>query len=142
MSNNSAISAGTLADASAVKANANLVITQPDLAPVGIAGITLVGNGTAIFTANTSVPFSTISTTGSTSSFEVGNVTVSISGFSVRILSVTPTEITCLVIGGLPAGLADVIVTSREGFMSYSTAGIAGLEVRSDRCWRVDLLRK
>jgi len=43
------------------------------------------------------------------------------------VLTVSPNELTVLVPVNIPGGLADIIVSSREGFLSHGVANVAGL---------------
>jgi uncharacterized protein (TIGR03437 family) len=73
-------------------------------------------------------PFATqtaFSSNGTT--YELGNVSVSINGRPVTLLTVSPTRIVFTVPSDLTAGLADVVVTSREGSIFNGTAAVAGL---------------
>ena len=59
--------------------------------------------------------------------FELDGVTVTIGGESVPLISVSPTAITFYVPSDLPGGLADVVVTTRDGYITHTTANINGL---------------
>ena len=50
-----------------------------------------------------------------------------IGGESVPLISVSPTAITFYVPSNLSGGLADVVVTSRDGYITHTTASVNGL---------------
>jgi uncharacterized protein (TIGR03437 family) len=61
------------------------------------------------------------------STVELSGVTVTIAGETVPMLSVSPTAITFYVPSYLPGGLADVVVTTRDGYITHTTANFNGL---------------
>lgn len=123
------ISAATLDQANRVNAFVDLSITQPSTRPVGSTDFMLLPNGTGKVTALSLIPFTTqtVFAPGGGTSFELGDVSLTISGRAASLLSVSPTEITFSVPNGLTGGLADIVLTSREGYISHSTASVAGL---------------
>jgi hypothetical protein len=126
------ISAQTLADAQRNNARVNLAIGQPTTRPsgIGITGFDISSNGTARISTTASSPFSTQTVNSSTGSFELGDVTVTINDQPTLVRSVSPTELTVVVPANIAGGIASVGVTSREGFVHYGTASVAGLNPR------------
>jgi uncharacterized protein (TIGR03437 family) len=127
---NDLISAATLTNANQVNARVDLILTQPETSPVSSTGFMLIPNGTANISASSSIPFTTqtaFAPSNGGASYELGNVSVTINGRAAPLLSVSPTQITFIVPNDLAGGLADIIVTSREGYISHSTASVSGL---------------
>jgi uncharacterized protein (TIGR03437 family) len=121
------ISQATRTSANQVNAKTNLVIDQPNtLAPTSQL---LSPNGVGMIVATSSTPFTSviINAPNGGHTYELGNVSVTIKGQAAELLSVSPTSVTFKVPNSLAGGLADTIVTSRDGFISYSTAGVSGL---------------
>lgn len=122
------ISSSTVTTASRVNAQVNLSMYQPETSPVGTLGFNVMPNGTARISSLVSNPFSTQSATASGGGlFEVADVSVTVGGEAARILTVSPTELTVVVPSALNAGLAEIVVTSREGFILHGGANVAGL---------------
>ena len=71
-------------------------------------------------------PFSTQTASVNGISYEVGDVGVTIGGVQAPVVSVSPTEVVFVVPNGMPSGVADVVVSSREGFIHYGLANISG----------------
>ena len=59
--------------------------------------------------------------------YELGGTSVSIGGRAAQVLSVSPARLGFLVPSGLPAGEAEVIVTSESGYVSRGTITVAAL---------------
>jgi len=110
-----------------VNAQVNLSIGMPETGPLGSAGLNVAPNGIAKITALGSQPFSTQTVDSQGGDFEVGSVSVSVGGVATKVLTVSPNELTVLVPVNIPGGLADIIVSSREGFLSHGVANVAGL---------------
>jgi uncharacterized protein (TIGR03437 family) len=66
-------------------------------------------------------------TAGGQLPFELSGASVSIGGRSAQLLSVSPSRITFYVPAGLPAGDAEVIVTTQDGYVSRGMASITAL---------------
>jgi uncharacterized protein (TIGR03437 family) len=60
--------------------------------------------------------------------YELGNVSVTIQGKAAQMLYVSPTLVMFNVPADVTPGLASVVVTSREGFISHGTASVSGLK--------------
>ena len=122
------ISASTITAGDRNKAQRNISIGLPDANPFGQAGVNLLGNQMARISTSASNPFSTQTDTASGGgSFEVADVSVTVGGVAALVLSVSPTELTVIVPSNLAGGVAEVLVSSREGFLQYGTANVAGL---------------
>jgi uncharacterized protein (TIGR03437 family) len=61
------------------------------------------------------------------STFELDGVSVSIGGEAVPMISTSPTAIVFYVPSDLPGGLADVVLTTRDGYITHTTASVNGL---------------
>lgn len=122
------ISSATIAEGNRVNAPTNISIGFPDVVPIGLPGFNVLPNQIARISAPLGSPFSTQTAAGdSGGSFELADVSVSIGGQAARILTVSPTEISIVVPGGLSGGVAEVVVTSRERFIHFGLAGVVGL---------------
>ena len=123
---NDSISQASLNAAARVNAKSDLTITQPLVESQG--SFLLWMDGVGVITATSSIPLTsqTINAHGA-HSFEVGGVSVAIRGKAAEVLSISPTAITFTVPNPSPGGLADILVTSREGYISYSTGNVGGL---------------
>jgi uncharacterized protein (TIGR03437 family) len=114
--------------ANKVNALVSVSFNQPNLLPLGNNGVNLVQNGTAALSSAASTPMTTATDVApSSGAYELGGVSVTVGGTAVSLISVSPTAITFNVPADLPGGLADVIVTSRDGYIVHTTAGINGL---------------
>jgi len=123
---NGIISTDTTSVASRVNAQKNLLIGQPETG--GLSGLTVLPNQTAKISTLATTPFSTETVTASNGgSYELGDVSVTIGGEEALILSVSPTELTVVAPTTLVGGVADVIVSSREGFIHHGGGNVAGL---------------
>lgn len=121
-----AVSNSTMIHANRVNASVGLQVTQPIANPMG-SGSLLVPTNTARLVVSSPTPFTTQTLTSSTGSYELGGVSVSLNGQTASLTSISPNEITFTVPPALWGGLVDVVVTSREGYMSHGTAAISGL---------------
>ena len=125
------ISSNTVSSANQVNALVNLSLYQPDISPAGSVGFNVMTNGTARITSAASNPFSTQTATASGGgSFELADVGVTFGGEATKVLSVSPTELTVVVPADLSGGIAEVIVSSREGFILHGAANVAGVNPR------------
>jgi uncharacterized protein (TIGR03437 family) len=120
------ISAATLADAVKVNARADLSIGQPQTTQFGSSNTDVLPNVMAHITAVSANPFSTQTASANGTAYELGNVSVTIGGVQAPIISVSPTELVCVVPDGIPSGVTDVVVSSREGFIHYGLANVSG----------------
>src|SRR6185369_6050712 len=127
----------TLSDAVKVNASADLSIGQPQTTQFGSSETNVLPNVMARITAVSANPFSTQTASVNGTAYELGNVSVTFGGVEAAIISVSPTDIIFVVPDGIPSGLADVVVSSREGFIHYGLANVSGsnptiLGVRGD----------
>jgi len=120
------ISATTLSDAAKVNARADVSIGQPQTSQFGSIATSVLPNVMAKITAVSANPFSTQTVVGNGLSYELGDVSVTFAGVSAPVVSVSPTELVVVIPDGIPAGVADVVVTSREGFIQYGLANVGG----------------
>jgi uncharacterized protein (TIGR03437 family) len=122
------ISQDSLNEANRVNARTDLSIVQPSTGPMAVTGFTISPDEVAKIDTTIASTFTTqtvFATNGPT--YELGNVTVSIGGRPTALLTVSPTRIVFVVPSDLSGGLADVVVTSREGAIFNGTAPVAGL---------------
>ena len=124
---NNAISQSNLSAAGQVNAKVDLSINQPNT--LATTGALLMPDGTGMIIGSSSTPFTTsiMNAPNNGHSYELGNVSVTIKGQAAQVLSVSPSNVTFRVPSDLAGGLADVIVTSRGGFISFNTANVFGL---------------
>jgi uncharacterized protein (TIGR03437 family) len=118
------ISGATLIAADQVKANVNLTIFQPEVRSQ-IGSELISPAGVAMITATSGNRFTTLTQSGN--SYELGQISVMVKGQAAEVLSISPTTITFRVPDTVPSGLVDIAVTSRDGYLSYSTAAVFGL---------------
>jgi len=121
-----AISQQTLIDASRVNARSDLRITAPETRPAETSSVMLSSNGTARIFTSPSTPLTNQTASGG-ASYEMAGVSVTVNGRAASLLSVSPTEIVFNVPSDLVGGLADILVTSQDGYISHSTAIGSGL---------------
>lgn len=122
------ISRQALTAAGKANVRTDVAINQADVMPLGNNGINLVQNGTGAITSTASNPLTAVTdVAASSATYELGGVSVSIGGAAVPMISVSPTAITFYVPADLPGGLADVVVTTRDGYIMHSTASVNGL---------------
>jgi uncharacterized protein (TIGR03437 family) len=124
------VSNSTLNRANRVGASLELRITQPIASPMSSPGILLLPNNAGRLVVSPGIPFTTQTVNSPTASYELAGVSVSIDGQAALLSSISPSEITFIVPAALWGGLSDVVVTSREGYMSHGTAAIHGLYPR------------
>jgi uncharacterized protein (TIGR03437 family) len=139
------ISQATLSDAVKVNARSDLSIGQPQTTQFGSTDTSVLPNVVARITAVSANPFSTQTVSSDGSAYEVGGVSVTFGGIQAPIVSVSPTELLVIVPNGIPSGVADVVVSSREGFIDYGLANVSGssptiLGVRGDTTSRAAAL--
>jgi len=122
------ISNQSLNSANKINARANISIDQPDVLSLGNNSVNLLQNGTGALSCAASNPMTSVTDVApSSSTYELGGVSVTVGGTAVSLISVSPTAITFNVPADLPGGLADVIVTTRDGYIVHTTASVAGL---------------
>lgn len=122
-----AISQANRTSANQVNAKTNLVIAQPDaLSP---SSQLLSPDGVGMIVATSSTPFTSVimNAPNGGHTYELGNVSVTIRGQAAELVSVSASSVIFKVPNNLAGGLADIIVTSRDGFISHSTASVSGL---------------
>ena len=119
-----AISGASFNAGGRVNAKVDLIISQPNTDPQMLSL-----NGEAGITAIPGSPFATdtfnVGNVGPT--YELGNVSVSIQGKPAQMLYVSPTLVMFNVPSDVTPGVASVVVTSRDGFISHGVARISGL---------------
>jgi uncharacterized protein (TIGR03437 family) len=124
------ISQQSLAEAAQVNARTDLSIGQPITTPLTRAGFKIFPNDTAEIDTTVATPFSTQSgfVTNGAAPYELANVSVTIGGQPAPLLLVSPTQIAFIVPNGVAAGMVDVVVTSREGYVLNGIAAVSGLK--------------
>ena len=120
------VSNKTVNSANKISARTDVSINQPDVLPLGSNSVNLMqGNTGAITSPN---PLTAVVDVASGSdTYELGGVSVMIGGEAVPMISVSPTAITFYVPSDLAGGLADVVVTTRDGYITHTTASVNGL---------------
>lgn len=122
---NDSISSASLNAASRVNAKTDLTISQPVMEPMMASRNSDVGMtaipGYAFANDTFNVGFA-----GPT--YELGNVSVTIQGKAAQMQYVSPTLVIATVPSDATPGLASVVVTSREGFISHAVVSISGLK--------------
>jgi uncharacterized protein (TIGR03437 family) len=122
------ISNQSLNAANKVNARVSVAINQPDVLPIGSSGVNLIQNSTAALSCAASSPMTSVTDVASSSGvYELGGVSVTVGGTAVSLISVSPTAISFNVPADLPGGLADVVVTTRDGYIVHTTASVSGL---------------
>jgi uncharacterized protein (TIGR03437 family) len=84
--------------------------------------------GAKVMTMSTT-PFGTQTALASTGApqYELGNLSVTVNGRAAALLRVTPTQINFTVPSDTSGGLAEILVTSREGYITHGTVAVTGL---------------
>lgn len=122
------VSQQTLSNANRISARIDVSISRPDVLPMDNNSVNLMPNGMGAISAPSSNPLTTVTDVASgNDKYELGGVTVTIGGEAVPMISVSPTAITFYVPSDLQGGLADVLVTTRDGYITHTTASIIGL---------------
>jgi uncharacterized protein (TIGR03437 family) len=123
------ISQQSLTNAIQDNARADLSITRTMAAALAPSGWVISPNAGAKVMTTSISPFGTQTVTASNGQpqFELGNVTVTVNGHAAALLMVSPTQINFTVPSGTSGGLADILVTSREGYITHGTAAVTGL---------------
>jgi uncharacterized protein (TIGR03437 family) len=118
----------TLTDANKVGARSDVSIRQSDVLPLGTNGVNLLQGDTGSITSPSTSPLTNaVDVAPNTSTYELGGVSVAIGDEAVPMISVSPTAITFYVPSDLVGGLADVVITTRDGYISHTTASVNGL---------------
>lgn len=123
------ISQPSLAGAGQVNARADLLIPQTIAGALSGTGFVVSPNaGGKVMTTSTS-PFGTqtVSAPNGPPQFELGNISVTVNGHAAALRMVSPTQINFTVPSGTAGGLAEILVTSREGVITHGTAAVTGL---------------
>ena len=112
-----------------VNARADLLITHTSATPLSTTGFIVSPNAGAKLTTTALMPFGTLtaSAPGGTTQYELANVTVTVNGRAAALLMVSPTQINFTVPSGTAGGLVEILVTSRQGFITHGTAAVTGL---------------
>jgi len=123
------ISQQSLSSGDQVNAHADLLITQTTTIPVSSPGFMVSPNGRASVLTTSISPFGTGSASASNGAlqYELADVTVTVNGRAAVLTRVTPTQINFTVPGDTTGGLAEILVTSREGYITHGTAAVTGL---------------
>ena len=126
------IGVATVNRAGQVNARVDVSISQPVASPAAGSGFMLFPNNVGKILTPASAPFSTQTGFASTGSsiYELANVTLSVNGRAATLTMVSPMQINFTVPAGTLSGLADIVITSREGYVSHTTAAIVGLNPR------------
>ena len=126
---NGSIAVTELVRAAQVNARVDMTINQPVASLASGAGFMLAPRTVARLLTPASAPFSTQTafTSNGAPNYELANVTVSINGHAAALQMVSPMQVNFTVPDGLSGGLADIIITSREGYILHTTAAITGL---------------
>jgi uncharacterized protein (TIGR03437 family) len=123
------IAVATSTKAAQVNARVDMNIDQPVAGPASGTGFMLAPRNIAKLLTVASAPFSTQTafTSNGNANYELANVTVSVNGQAAALQMVSPMQVNFTVPNGTPGGLADIVVTSREGYILHTTAAIVGL---------------
>jgi uncharacterized protein (TIGR03437 family) len=123
---NGAISGASLSAANQVSAKVNLTIFQPTTVSPTDAQLTPGGTGMIM---NSPSPFTTqiLNAPNGGKTVELGGISITVKGESAEMLSISPTSLTFKVPADLTGGLADILITSRSGYISFSSANVTGL---------------
>jgi uncharacterized protein (TIGR03437 family) len=123
------IAVATLTRAAQLKARVDISIDQPVASTAAGTGFILSPRDVGRLLTTASAPFSTQTAFAGNggATYELANVTVSVNGQAAALQMVSPMQVNFTVPNSTPGGLADIVVTSREGFILHSTAAVAGL---------------
>jgi uncharacterized protein (TIGR03437 family) len=123
------ISQQSLTGADEVNARVDLLITQTITVPLSANGFMVSPNARAKVLTTSISPFGTQTASASNGApqFELGNITVTVNGHAAALLMVSPTQINFTVPSETLGGLVEILVTSREGYISHGTAAVLGL---------------
>jgi len=121
------ISQNNLNRGNQVKASPNLNITQPFAGAAASPLMMLSPNLLAQLTATALTPLTSKTANSSSGSYELGDVSVTFNGQAALVRSVSPTRVTFTVPGIVSSGLAEILITSRDGFVARTTGEVIGL---------------
>jgi len=122
------ISQQTLKTANKISARTDVSINQPDVLPLGTNGVNLMQGGIGSITSPSTAPLTNaVDVAADGTTVELSGVAVTIGGKAVPMISVSPTAITFYVPADSPGGLADVVITTRDGYITHTTANFNGL---------------
>ena len=122
------VSNKTLVDANKVAARTDISINQSDVLPLGTNGVSLMQGNTGSITTPSSNPLTNVVDVAlNASTYELGGVSVTIAGEAAAMISVSPTAITFYIPADLQGGLADVVIATRDGYISHTSASVNGL---------------
>lgn len=123
------ISQQSLTGGNQVNADINLLISQTSTIPLSAAGFIVSPNAGAKVLTTSIHPFGTqtASTPNDAPQYELGEITVTVNGRAAELLMVSPTQINFTVPSDTTGGLAEILVTSREGYITHGTAAVTGL---------------
>jgi uncharacterized protein (TIGR03437 family) len=122
------VSQQTLKTANKISVRTDVSISQPDVLPLGVNSANLMQGGIGSITSSSSNPLTNaVDVAADGSTYELAGVSVTMGGEAVPIISVSPTAITFYVPSYLAGGLADVVVTTRDGYITHTTASVNGL---------------
>jgi len=122
------VSNKTLVDANKVAARTDISINQSEVLPLGTNGVNLMQGNMGSITSPGSTPLTNgVDVAPNTTTYELAGVSVTIGGDAAALISVSPTAITFYVPSDLEGGLADVVIATRDGYISHTTASVNGL---------------
>jgi len=126
---NDTISQQSLTNASQVNIRADLPIMQASTRNLATTDLMVSPNAGAKVLTTSTIPFGTqtLFSLNGVPQYELGDLVVTVNGRAAQLLVVSPTQINFTVPSGTAAGLAEVLVTSREGYICHGTAAVTGL---------------
>lgn len=119
----------TLALASQANARTNITIGpanggySPTLSPLAPASLGSVFGSAAVSPLGTQAAFASLGS-NNTLPYELGGVNVTVAGTAVPVIFVSPGRVSFFVPSDLPSGVAEVIVSSQDGYLSRGTTNI------------------
>ena len=121
------ISQSNLNAAAQAKASPNLSITQPLAGATASPLMMLSPNLLALVTATASTPLTSQTASPSSGAYELADVSVTFNGRAALVRSVSPTQLTFTVPGLVTSGMAEILITSRDGHIARTTGQVIGL---------------
>ncbi len=123
------ISQKSVSDALKVNARPSLLIVNTSATPLSTSGFMVTPNADAKLSTTALRPFGvlTASAPNGVPQYELGSVTVTVNGRAAALLTVSPERITFRMPSDISGGLAEILVTSRQGFITHGTAAVTGL---------------
>jgi uncharacterized protein (TIGR03437 family) len=124
-----AISQQSLTSATQVNVRADLPIMQASTSNLATTDLMVSPNSGARVLTTSTIPFGsqTLFSLNGTPQYELGDLTVTVNGRAAQLLVVSPNQINFTVPSGTAGGLAEIVVTSREGYICHGTAAVTGL---------------